>query len=117
MITIAARITSVLFGASPTGAIIAVDGDGHVHRLEVSVATARTLSRGQVLVLQWSVHTVPESETEPLAPVTGEIVDALFTVQRENPAGGSAPALPQRTEAMALEAALGAKPGTFSGRV
>lgn len=112
--TIAARITSVLVGASPTAAILAKDDNGNEHRLEVSVESARMLSRGQVLVLQWTVHTVPELASDPVA---GEIVDALFTVQRETPAVGSTPASPPRTEAMALEAALGAKPGTFSGRL
>lgn len=107
MITATARITSVLVGASPTAAIFAREQSGREHRLEVSVEDARRLSQGQVLVLQWSAHTVPELAPSPAA---GEIVDASFTVQRERES-------PPRTEAMALEAALGAKPGTFSGRV
>jgi len=113
MITIAARITSVLIGASPTAAIMAKEDNGKEHRLEVSVESARMLGRGQVLVLQWSAHTVLELASDPVAE---EIVDALFTVQRDSPAVGSTPAPPTRTEAMALEAALGAKPGTFTGR-
>lgn len=112
--TIAARITSVLVGASPTAAVIAKEQNGNQHRLEVTVEHARTLSRGQVLLLQWTAYTVPELETDAVA---GEIVDADYTLRRESgAAGGGAPTSPTRTDAMALEAALGAKPGTFSGR-
>ena len=59
------RVTRVLTApASPVARLQAVDEGGHEARLEVPVALVQRIAPGHVLVLNWSVHALPE----PLAP-------------------------------------------------
>jgi hypothetical protein len=77
--TIVARVVRVVMGHSPAALIHAREESGNEHKLEVAVEAARNMSAGQVLVLQWSVHNLPELAT-PHA-VVGEIVDATYTAR------------------------------------
>lgn len=94
MTTIAARITRVHTGSSVATLLHAIDDDGLEHRIEVPPALARAVVPGQVLVLQWSVHTVPTlSSQEPPAPAPRAVdpIDHEFDLRSEPPAAaGSA---------------------------
>lgn len=115
--TIVARVVRVLVGHSPTAMIHARQEGGHEHKIEVPVEAVRNVSPGQVLVLEWSIHSLPE-----LAPgvTASEVVDATFSERPlEAPTSGQESARPtqstnHRSEAMALEAALGLKPGRLT---
>lgn len=77
MNTIAARVARVHTGSSVATLIHALDDDGLEHKIEVPPALARTVVPGQVLILQWSVHTVPNlASPEPQAPAT-QAVDPI----------------------------------------
>ena len=67
MTMIVARILRVLQGHSPTAMVHARDPAGHEHKLEVPLESVRGVTAGQVLVLEWSVHDLPEL-------VVGEVV-------------------------------------------
>lgn len=67
MTTIAARILRVMSGHSSTAMLIATDNNGRELRLEVPVDAVQGVGPNQVLVLQWSVHTIP-------SPVPIEVV-------------------------------------------
>jgi len=55
------RVARVLTAASsPVAQLHAVNAEGHELRLEVPTTAAREIAAGQVLVLQWSTHAVPE---------------------------------------------------------
>ena len=89
MTTVAARISRVLTGSSVATLLHAIDDDGLEHRLEVAPALARVIVPGQVLVLQWSVHTVPDlSPQEASAPAPREVdlIDHEFNLRSETPA-------------------------------
>jgi hypothetical protein len=59
------RVAHVLTAAaSPVARLQAIDEDGHELRLELPVALVQRIAPGHVLVLNWSVHALPE----PLAP-------------------------------------------------
>ena len=118
--TIVARVVRVLVGHSPTALIHAREEDGSEHKLEVSAEAARNVSVGQVLVLQWSVHNLPELKTNV---VVGEIVDATYTARPPEQSASVDDASPPaaatpggRNEAMQLERALGIRPGVLSQR-
>lgn len=60
------RVARVLTApSSPVARLHAVDEDGLELRLEVPTELAQRVTHGQVLVVNWSVHTLPE----PLRPV------------------------------------------------
>ncbi len=59
------RVAHVLTAAaSPVARLQAIDEDGHELRLELPVALVQRIAPGHVLVLNWSIHALPE----PLAP-------------------------------------------------
>ena len=58
------RVTRVLTAASsPVARLQALDEDGHEARLEVPTALVQRIAPGHVLVLNWSVHALPEPVT------------------------------------------------------
>jgi hypothetical protein len=83
MTMIVARILRVLQGHSPTAMVHARDRVGHEHKLEVPLESVRGVTAGQVLVLEWSVHDLPEM-------VVGEVVPPA-TRPAEEPKPGAAP--------------------------
>lgn len=79
------RVARVLTAASsPVAQLHAINTAGHELRLEVPTTAVREIAAGQVLVLQWSVHAVPEvlaqeqPQSSPLRDepqaVTGQIL-------------------------------------------
>lgn len=119
--TIVARVVRVVMGHSPAALIHAREESGNEHKLEVAVEAARNMSAGQVLVLQWSVHNLPELATPHV--VVGEIVDATYTARPNEQSASVDDASPPaaatpggRSEAMQLERALGIRPGALSQR-
>jgi hypothetical protein len=112
MTMIVARILRVLQGHSPTAMVHARDRVGHEHKLEVPLESVRGVTAGQVLVLEWSVHDLPEM-------VVGEVVPPA-TRPAEEPKPGAAPTpAPTSTpttaaapsEEQMLEVMLGLTPG------
>ncbi len=66
------RVTRVLTAAaSPVARLQAVDQSGHEMRLEVPVALVQQVAAGHVLVVNWSVHALPE--LAPAAPDVPQI--------------------------------------------
>ena len=61
MNTVVARVLRVLSGHSTAAMVHAVDEHGHEHKLEVPSSQAADLAPGAVLVLQWSVHRLPDT--------------------------------------------------------
>jgi len=58
------RVAHVLTAASsPVARLQALDEDGHELRLEVPAALVQRIAPGHVLVLNWSVHALPEPVT------------------------------------------------------
>ncbi len=90
MTAVAARIVRVLTGNATATMLHAIDADGLELRLEVPPAQARAVTPGQVLVLQWSVHSIPEL-TAPPAPTTAppDPLDHEFDLRTETPASTS----------------------------
>ena len=69
------RVTRVLTPAeSPVARLDAIN-DGHELRLEVPAALAQRIAPGHVLVLNWSVHALPELAPAPV-PATPAVADA-----------------------------------------
>ena len=69
------RVTRVLTpAASPVARLDAIN-DGHELRLEVPAALAQRIAPGHVLVLNWSVHALPEIAPAP-APATPAAAEA-----------------------------------------
>ena len=64
MSTVVARVVRVLSGHSTAAMVHAVDEHGHEHKLEVPASTVTDLQPGAVLVLQWSVHRLPDTLAE-----------------------------------------------------
>jgi hypothetical protein len=119
MNTVVARVLRVLTGHSPTAMIHAVDEHGHEHKLEVPSESTRGVEVGRLLVLQWSVHSLPgvldsgaavgvlpAAASEPHAPAASASSSAIAGVIDDN-----------RTseEAAQLEALLGLRPGRVGG--
>ncbi|MBZ5709290.1 hypothetical protein [Nannocystis pusilla] len=111
MNTVIARVLRVLTGHSPTALLHAADAHGHEHKLEVPVDAVRSVVPGHVLVLQWSVHALPDdlASTEPSGP---EVSPAAPTTQ---PEASSATSSTTDTAARHLESLLGLQPGRLSG--
>lgn len=77
MTTSIARIRRILTGHSARALVQAVDREGLEYKLEVPVEATRTAREGDVLVLTWSIHSLPPlSEAEPVAskpePTSGD---------------------------------------------
>jgi hypothetical protein len=63
------RVSRVLTAAaSPVARLQAIDEDGHELRLELPAALVQRTAPGHVLVLNWSIHALPE----PLAPAAAQ---------------------------------------------
>jgi hypothetical protein len=89
-ITIVARIVRVVTGNATATLLHAVVEDGLEAKLEVLPAQARAVVPGQVLVMQWSVHSIPELST-PQAPARPaalpvDPLDHEFDIRSETPA-------------------------------
>lgn len=104
MKTIVARVVRVRMGHSPTAMVQAVDQLGHDHRLEIPVEDARDVSPGAALVLQWSVHGIPDMPRDSAVEI--EVVPASPA-----PAEATSPT----DEVGQLEAMLGLRPGRLRG--
>ena len=85
------RVTRVLSAAtSPVARLQAIDDAGHEARLEVAAALVERIAPGHVLVLNWSIHALPEPlalapmDAAPVAAATpeptmrGRAADAAF---------------------------------------
>ena len=108
MTMIVARILRVLQGHSPTAMVHARDPVGHEHKLEVPLESVRGVTAGQVLVLEWSVHDLPEL-------VVGEVVPPTTRPTEEPRPSATPPPLPTPgaapSEEQMLEVMLGLPPG------
>lgn len=108
MTMIVARILRVLQGHSPTAMVHARDPVGHEHKLEVPLESVRGVTAGQVLVLEWSVHDLPEL-------VVGEVVPPTTRPAEEPKPGATPPPSPTPSAAPSeehmLEVMLGLTPG------
>lgn len=92
MITIAGRIARVVTGSSTATLLHAIVDDGLEIKIEVTPAQARAVVPGQVLVVQWSVHTVPELTAHELPqPATrpADPIDHEFDIRNETPAAAA----------------------------
>lgn len=74
------RVTRVRTPASsPVAQLQAVDAEGHELRIELPTAAMRDTAPGHVLVLEWSVHVVPDlvsvAADAPQPSVANEIAD------------------------------------------
>ena len=91
--TIVARIIRVLTGNATATMLHAVGEDGLEIKLEVPPAQARAVVPGQVLVMQWSAHSVPELSTPqaPARPAALPIdpLDHEFDIRSETPASAT----------------------------
>ena len=90
MKTIVARIIRVITGNATATMLHALNEDGLEAKIEVTPAQARAIVPGQVLVIQWSVHSVPELSTPqaPARPATlpADPHDHEFDIRSETPA-------------------------------
>ena len=112
MNTVIARVLRVLTGHSPTALLHAADAHGHEHKLEVPVDAVRSVVPGHVLVLQWSVHALPDdlASTEPSGQ---EVTPDAPTATQPEPS--SVTSTTTDTAARHLESLLGLQPGRLSG--
>jgi hypothetical protein len=117
MNTIVARIRRVLNGHSPTALIHAADAQGHEQRFEVPVELTRDAVPGRVIVIQWSIHDIPDA----LQDARGIEVEALPAEQVGDgdtritaPPAAPAPAT-GNDEISQLEGLLGLRPGRLRG--
>lgn len=112
MTTIVARVLRVLIGHSPTAMLHAHDNDGHELRLEVPAESVRSVSPGQVLVVQWSVHSLPElAAGEVVVETTPSQPGAAASAATSAPRMSASPQPDARSPEQELEAMLGLKPG------
>jgi hypothetical protein len=80
------RVTRVLSAAgSPVARLHAVDAQGHELQLELPVAAVQGAT-GQALVLQWSLHAVPEVMTPAAVQAEPATSTAPVTESTESPA-------------------------------
>ena len=86
--TMVTRIIRVLTGHDTATMLHAVDDDGLEIKIEVPPAQARTIVPGQVLVVQWSAHSIPALATTPTAPqpAAADPIDHEFDIRSEPPA-------------------------------
>lgn len=123
MNTIVARIRRVLTGHSPTALIHAVDENNHEQRFEVPVEQTRDAAPGRVLVIQWSVHGLPDAvpetgdiEVEPLPATSARATQIVGEINDRGAAPVNAPATaPSTDEVGQLENLLGLRPGRLRG--
>lgn len=89
--TMVARILRVLTGHDTATMLHAVDDDGLEIKLEVPPAQARTIVPGQVLVLQWSAHSIPALAAPTAAPQPAAIdpIDHEFDLRSGPPASAA----------------------------
>ena len=85
---LAARIIRVVTGNTTATLVHAIDDDGRDQKLELEPAAARTIVPGQVLILQWSVHNIPELTGAPTLPIThpADPLDHEFDSRLDTPA-------------------------------
>lgn len=118
MNTLVARVTRVLTGHSPTAQIHAIDEHGHEHKLELPAALtagADDVAAGRVLVLQWSIHTLPGVDAAAIE-VVPFVEAAPVASARPTTASGVIESTPERNDgAMDLETLLGLRPGVLRG--
>lgn len=118
MNTVVARVTRVLTGHSPTAQIHAVDEHGHEHKLELPAALTagpEGVAAGRILVLQWSVHTLPGADAG--APELEQLAEAAPVASaRPTTASGVIESTPERNNSASdLETLLGLRPGILRG--
>ena len=89
--TMVARIVRVLTGHDTATMLQAVDDDGLEIKLEVSPAQARTIVPGQVLVMQWSAHSIPALTVPQATPqaAAADPIDHEFDLRSEPPASAA----------------------------
>lgn len=92
-----ARIARVITGHDTATMIEAFDDEGLKTGFEVPPAQARDIVPGQVLVLQWSTHTIPEWTSSEVVAVGTRVdlkdpVDLEFDIRNEPPASAATPA-------------------------
>ena len=75
------QVTRVLTAAASPVARLDAINDGHELRLEIPAALAQRIAPGNVLVLNWSVHALPELAPAPVAatPAVAEAPDATLS--------------------------------------
>ena len=85
---VAARVIRVVTGNATATLVHAIDDGGRDQKLELTPAQARTILPGQVLILQWSVHDVPELSSALAVPVTrpADPLDHEFDLRINTPA-------------------------------
>lgn len=117
MNTVVARIQRVLAGHSPTAMIVAVDENGHEHKLEVSIESIRRAAVGQILVLQWSIHGLPGALQENAAIEVVPVAEASTAAPaRPTAVSGVIDSTATSTDGAAqLEELLGLRPGRLRG--
>lgn len=115
MNTVVARVLRVLTGHSPIALIHAVDKHGHEQKLEVPVEAAREVSAGSVLVLQWSVHVLPEVPGDGTAIEVVPVEETPPAVARPRRCSGVIESSSTNSDAAQLEALLGLRPGRLRG--
>ena len=73
--TIAARIQAVRVGHSARALIHAVDSEGLEYKLEVPADAVQRTAPGQVLVLHWSIHALPDpvAQAAEVRPQAAEV--------------------------------------------
>ncbi len=92
MKTTVARILRVHTGHATATMLHAIDDDGLEIKLEVSPAQARAIVPGNVLIVQWSAHGVPDLSStqapQPAAQPTDPL-DHEFDIRSETPASAT----------------------------
>lgn len=115
MTTIAARILRVMSGHSSTAMIVASDNDNRELRLEVPVDAVQGVGPNQVLVLQWSVHTLPSPVPIEVVVTTSPESRPTATPDPDSRPTTAAGEIHDSTGAGKLESILGLRPGRLRG--
>jgi hypothetical protein len=111
MNTIVARVLRVLTGHSPTAMIHAIDEHGHEHKLEVPVESTRDATPGRILVLQWSVHGLPEAVQDNARSEVVSVDETSSAAAPSPTASVSEGSARGADSGVQLEALLGLRPG------
>ena len=119
------RVSRVLTAAgSPVARLQAVDEDGHELRLELPAALVERTAPGHVLVLNWSVHSLPAipvaaeatppptsaappTSTAPPASAARTVDEAFMDLMSRSRPGTSAPAASNATTPPAAQTRSG----------
>ncbi len=121
MTVVAARILRVLTGDSPTAMLHAIDAEGHELRLEVPAQAVQAIVPGQLLVVTWSVHRIPEGLAAPVpAPLAlrepaVELAEATPVATVSSPPIDGSIVDPRDDAERRFEALLGLTPGRRRG--